>query len=62
MEIKDEKGKPIEFDGIIDYIQKEVGFADGHLTMGLNKLIRKQSSLKDDLSVMEMHWAKTSKY
>ncbi len=58
MEIKDEKGKPIELDGIISYIQKEMDFANGHLTMGLNKLIREQSGLKDDLSIMEMHWAK----
>ena len=58
MEIKDEKGRSIELDGIIDCIQKEIDFASGHLTMGLNRLIREQTSLKDDLSIIEMRWTK----
>lgn len=58
MELKDESGKAIEYDGIVDYIQKEVDFVNSHLTMGLNKLIRQQSSLKDDLSIIEMRWVK----
>ena len=58
MEIKDEKGSPIELDGIIDCIQKDIDFANSHLIMGLNRLIREQTSLKDDLSIIEMRWAK----
>lgn len=58
MEIKDDTGKSIEYEGIIKYIKKEVDFVNSHLTMGLNKLIRQQSSLKDDLSIMEMRWVK----
>lgn len=58
MEIKDKEGKSIELDGIINCIQKEIGFVSGHLTMGLNRLIREQSSLKDDLSIIEMRWIK----
>ena len=58
MEIKDEKGSPIELDGIIDCIQKEIDLASSHLIMSLNRLIREQTSLKDDLSIIEMRWAK----
>ncbi len=58
MEIKDEKGSPIELDGIVDCIQKDIDFANSHLIMGLNRLIREQTSLKDDLSIIEMRWAK----
>lgn len=58
MEIKDKAGKPIEYDGIIECIKKEIDFVNGNLTMGLNKLIREQSSLKDDLSIIEMRWVK----
>ncbi|MCK9267390.1 MAG: SpoIIE family protein phosphatase [Alkaliphilus sp.] len=58
MEIKDKKGGPIELDGIIDCIQKDIDFASGHLIMGLNRLIREQTSLKDDLSIIEMRWAR----
>lgn len=58
MEIKDKNDRPIELEGIIDCIRKEMDFADGHLTMGLNKLIREQSNLKDDLSIIEMRWTK----
>ena len=58
MEIKDEKGRPIELDGIIDCIQKEMGHVNSNLIAGLNKLIRAQSDLKDDLSIMEMRWEK----
>ncbi|NMA03891.1 MAG: serine/threonine-protein phosphatase, partial [Clostridiales bacterium] len=58
MEIKDEKGRPIELDGIIDYIRKETGHVNGNLIAGLNKLIRAQTDLKDDLSIMEMCWEK----
>ncbi len=58
MEIKDERGRSIEHEGIINYIQKEMDFVNSHLTMSLNKLIRKQTSLKDDLSIIEMRWVK----
>lgn len=58
MEVKDENDNPIEYEGIINYIQKEADFVNGHLTMELNKLVRAQSSLKDDLSILEMRWIK----
>lgn len=58
MEIKDSTGKAIEYEGIIDSIKKEVDFVNSHLTMSLNRLIRMQPSLKDDLSIIEMRWVK----
>ncbi|QUH20120.1 response regulator [Alkaliphilus sp. B6464] len=58
MEVKDEAGNPIEYEGIVNYIQRETDFVNGHLTMELNKLVRSQSSLKDDLSILEMRWIK----
>jgi len=58
MEIKDENGSSIEYEGIITYIQNEENFFNGHLTTGLNKLVREQSSLSDDLSILEMRWVK----
>ncbi len=58
MEIKDEKGRPIELDGVIDCIKKETDSINSNLIVGLNKLIRAQSSFKDDLSIIEMRWTK----
>ncbi|HZX21846.1 MAG TPA: SpoIIE family protein phosphatase, partial [Clostridia bacterium] len=58
MEIKDEKGKPIELDGVIDCIKKGTNSMNSNLIMGLNKLIRAQSDFKDDLSIIEMSWTK----
>lgn len=58
MEVKDKNGNPIEYEGIIDYIQKEEHLFNRHLTIGLNKLVREQSSLSDDLSILEMRWIK----
>lgn len=58
MELEDEDGNPIESEGIIDYIHKESNSVNDYLTRGLNKLIREQPILKDDLSVLEMRWIK----
>jgi len=58
MEIKDENGSSIEYEGIVNHIQNEENFFNGHLTTGLNKLVREQSSLSDDLSILEMRWIK----
>lgn len=58
MELEDEDGNAIESEGIIDYIHQELYSVNDYLTRGLNKLIREQSSLKDDLSVLEMRWIK----
>jgi len=60
MEIKDEKGKPIELDGVVDCIKKETDSVNSNLIMGLNKLIRAQSDFKDDLSIIEMRWTKNN--
>lgn len=58
MEIKEKNGDFLENEGILNYIKKEVDFVNGYLTTGLNKLVREQPSLKDDLSILEMRWIK----
>lgn len=58
MELEDGSGKPIETEGIINYIKEESNSVNKYLTRGLNKLIRQQTTLKDDLSVLELRWIK----
>ncbi len=57
-EVKDAEGNSIGYDGIIDYVKTEEALFNGHFTMGLNKLVRDQLSLSDDISILEMCWIK----
>ncbi|KAB3524832.1 SpoIIE family protein phosphatase [Alkaliphilus serpentinus] len=58
MELKDTDGKPLEYEGIIDYFKKEINFENHHYTLNLKKLTRSQETIKDDISILEMKWIK----
>ncbi|SCY65579.1 fused response regulator/phosphatase [Alkaliphilus peptidifermentans] len=58
MEIKDEEGKSLEYEGIIDYFKNEINFENHHFTLNLKKLTRSQAYIKDDISILEMKWIK----
>lgn len=58
LELKDEKGRYIDYDGFIDHLRKEIEMESHHYTLGLKKLSRNQLKLKDDLSFIEMKWIK----
>lgn len=58
VELMDDKGKTLEYEGLISYIKKQINYENHHLTMNLKKMARNQQKLKDDLSILEMRWIK----
>ncbi|SET66615.1 Response regulator receiver domain-containing protein [Natronincola peptidivorans] len=59
-ELKDEKNSAIEYEGFIEYLQKEIkgNHHNHYLTYKISQMAKKQEALKDDLSVLEMKWVK----
>ncbi|AOY76062.1 SpoIIE family protein phosphatase [Clostridium formicaceticum] len=60
LELKTETGTALEYDGLVEYLEKEIqsSYHNHYLTYNLNKLAKTQEKLKDDLSVLEMKWVK----
>ncbi|PHS35085.1 MAG: histidine kinase [Alkaliphilus sp.] len=57
-EIEDEDGNKLDYDGVKNYVKKELQFSKHHLTSGLKKMARDQYILKDDISILEFKWEK----
>jgi len=57
-EIEDEEGNRLDYDGVKNYVKKELQFSKHHLTSGLKKMARNQYILKDDVSILEFKWEK----
>ncbi|MBM7616288.1 SpoIIE family protein phosphatase [Alkaliphilus hydrothermalis] len=58
MEIENEEGQKMEYDGLMNYFRKEVQNENHHFTLNIKRLSRNQPKLKDDLSIFEMKWIK----
>ncbi len=58
LELKDEEGNYIDYDGFINHLKNEISIENHHYTLNLKKLSRNQLMLKDDLSFIEMKWIK----
>ncbi|KAB3530496.1 fused response regulator/phosphatase [Alkaliphilus pronyensis] len=58
MEIKDEEGKTLEYEGLMEHIKREINFENHLFTLNLKKLSRSQPYIKDDISILEMKWIK----
>ncbi|SDK04963.1 SpoIIE family protein phosphatase [Natronincola ferrireducens] len=60
LELPDEDGNSIEYEGLIEYIKREINcnHPNHYLTYNINQLAQSQEKLKDDLSVLEMKWVK----
>lgn len=59
MELKNEDGNTLEYEGFIKYLQNEIESNNYHyLTYNIKQIANKQQHLKDDLSVLEMKWVK----
>lgn len=58
IEVEDENGDPLEYEGIIHVVKNELIKRNHYLTTAFQKLVRDQVNLKDDLTILEMRWVK----